>query len=198
MNNAACEAAVWFRDEVLAKDYLNALTRYELLSELQSDLNKFREELGADMGIASDGRLAFAQVAATIKANTDLLNNILGFTPAGMAVGQASKVYAALQALEVVQQKDDHAGLAVSLAAELSPAGKVLKLYHDVYSGIQKVANLGAERDKYVKAAREQFDNLDAALQQAQAQRLTLKERLQVLNESKEGIDRYLLERCKP
>lgn len=189
----ACASALYLRDTIIAPRFIASLDRYEREGELLADLASIRKEIDGEMRTATEGRLLFAEVAATIKLQADFLNNMLAITPSGVAVERASRVYNALQTIALVQKDNDPVDLATELAfAVVGDAGKAVKPWYDMFVGVRDIADLRPQRNSFIRSANEAYDRIEREMTNASVRRVELAERRRVMQATVEGIDHFL------
>ncbi|MBK6342905.1 MAG: hypothetical protein IPF41_10035 [Flavobacteriales bacterium] len=205
-DSTLCKELCRYRDVELSRQYDAAFDSYVVsVAHMQMLQDERKDLMSNPQWSTSDARLATAELLVVVKTTCDLMIGIVKLNPAttiparALSAGQLKALDIAEKSVlgvEVVQTAVDQ-GIESSaykqMVAELNPILLAIKTLDDFKSGLDKMAQLGIDRDQLRTEVSRVFDLVNASLEKHNRIMQNNKMRLQDLNEVVQGITDFIL-----
>lgn len=201
----SCEEMVQYRDKVLPKILNGQTKKYKIQEEHIQYLNKLRIDLEAE---TARGTSNWNILALTIKFGVNTIEDAIGMaSPQGYLMNLAKqsgvkavsklvfmeKVKKGLDALEIMTNENADEALANHMVDEIGNLAPPVKLLKRMNENLNQQADF-MEACKEVKT---QLSAIQKAMTAYNAKLAMSKKNLESINNYKDYIDAYLLEKCK-
>lgn len=202
---AACEVAVSYRDNQLAKDWDRAVSKYDIFNEGRLSVNKLKDEV---MNENAWSLTSIPEFALHVKTTCDIIKGVVKMlSPAGNISKLAEKMGTDPGKYDQILQKtlkviktggdikklleEEFGALTWSLVVEVAgPVGAAADLAKNTTENYEKAQKLPGEKVQYKKTIQQQVENLDRQLAKYDATISSLMNDMRAINAVREAIDR--------
>lgn len=203
-----CTQLAEYRDNELFNEYEKAFSQYTLNQDNRNYIKKIKDDLINDTRWStSDAGLTIAVISQTIKTTCHLIGDLLKFHPAVGVAGTVvdNSLLSAQKVYDLIKTgKDIHSvatGGAEKTAYKLvlgkaGPLGQAVKTAWNLYENISKLTTLPADRQKLKNDVKTALERIEAEMKKYEQAIQSSTEKIKEINEIKNGIDKYLSEKC--
>jgi hypothetical protein len=209
-NSQTCKELNYFKDNTLFNEYNNAFNKYTVNQQAKDNAVKIKTDLLNDTRWStSDAGLTTAIIAQNIKTTCNLIGNLLKFNPATGITGTvatrtlltAERIYNVIEAGQTLKNIIDDGAEKTGYDVLLSygnPLGQAVKTAWNLSDDISKMVSLPADRLALKNDVKRVLDMVDAEIVKYDQAANDASLKLNEINQIKAGIDKYLLDNCRP
>jgi hypothetical protein len=205
-DSTLCRDLCRYRDVELYRQYDAAFTNYQLSAEERTKLNGMRQDLLSNpQWSTTDARLASAELLLVVKMTCDLMTAALKLNPAASLSTRAVSstrllaadiVKDAVKGVKVIKAAVDEGAEASAykqIVAEFNPLLSAIKALDDFKAGIDKMQQLGIDRDNLRIEVTRILDMVSVNIEKHNHIMKNNAMRLEDINQVVRGIDNFLL-----